>query len=116
MLHDQVVLNRGLAQKLFFLPVILFVLVVIQTLGTAIFSRFEIETPIWKKLLKWLVVYGGTIGLHFVVGLWALVFPLGLAGLGLVIHLRVCHREGFHPIYATPRRKYYEFRGWKWPE
>ena len=77
---------------------------------------FEVETPRWRKLLKWLIVVAGTVGLYSLVEHVALVFPIGLAVLGSVVHLMWCRKQGIHPLYATPRRKYYELRGWAWPE
>lgn len=92
------------------------VLLILQTLGTSLFARFEVETPVSRKLLKWGILIGGTVGLYFLVGHWALVLPLTLMALGSTFHLMYCRRKGIHPMYATPRRKYYELRGWKWQE
>ena len=94
----------------------LIVLLVVQTLGSAIFARFETETPIWKRLLKWSIMHGGTIGLYFLVGHWSLLFPLAMGVLGGTLHFVVCRKHGFDLINATPRRAYYAFRGWHWPE
>ena len=35
---------------------------------------------------------------------------------GSIVHTVWCKKHSIHPIYATPRRKYYELRGWVWPE
>jgi hypothetical protein len=35
---------------------------------------------------------------------------------GVTVHVAVCRKDRFHPIYATPRRGYYAFRGWAWRE
>jgi len=94
----------------------LIVLLVLQTLGTAVFARFETETPIWRRLLKWFIVHGGTIGLYFLIGHWSLLFPLAMAVSGCALHVTVCRRQGFDLIRATPRRAYYAYRGWEWPE
>ncbi len=94
----------------------LYVLIGLLTLGFSIFDVFEIETPHWRKVLKCLIVVGGTIGLYYAVGHLALVLPLGLGAFGASFHFWWCRRNGIHPIHATPRRKYYELRGWSWPE
>ncbi len=92
------------------------VLLAIAVLGPSILARFEAETPAWRKVLKWSLVTAGTVGLYRVVGHWALVVPLGLGALGLSLHFWWCRRHGIHPLQATPRRRYYELRGWSWPD
>ncbi len=56
----------------------LYVLLAIFVLGSSIFAVFEVETARWRKILKWVIVSGGTVGLYYAVGHLALVFPLGL--------------------------------------
>ena len=56
----------------------LFVLLILLTGGASLFDVFEVETPAWRKALKWLIVIVGTVGLYFVVGHWAILFPIGL--------------------------------------
>lgn len=88
----------------------------LQTVGTSVFAVFEVETEPWRKALKWTLVLLLTLGLHALVGHWALLLPLGLAAAGLAFHLWWCRRHGIHPLRATPRRRYYELRGWPWVE
>ncbi len=92
------------------------ILLILQTLGMSIFSRFEVETPLWRRLLKWSFLIFGTLALYYPFGHWALLLPGTMVIAGSLAHVYVCRREGIHPLYATPRRKYYEFRGWSWPE
>jgi hypothetical protein len=94
----------------------LFMLLVLQLLGTEIFGEFERGTPAGRKVLKWAIVHGLTIGLYFVIGHWALLIAPTLAALGLTVHFAWCGKNGIDPLRATPRRKYYELRGWPWPE
>ena len=94
----------------------LLVLLIIETLGLTIFAAFEVETPIWRRLLKWTIINGATIGLYFVVGHWALLFPLAGILIGGTVHVIICRREGFDVFKATPRKQYYAFRGWEWLE
>jgi hypothetical protein len=92
------------------------VLLAIAVLGPSTLARFEAETPAWRKILKWSLVTALTLGLYEVVGHWALAVPLGLGALGLGLHFWWCRRHGIHPLRATPRRRYYELRGWSWPD
>ncbi len=89
-------------------------LLFIQLLGSTIFAVFELETPIWKKLLKWSMLDAITIGLYFLTGHWALLFPTIILITGITVHVRFCRKHGIDPLKATPRKKYYELRGWKW--
>jgi hypothetical protein len=88
------------------------VLLALTTLGQVCFGQFEVETSKVRRLVKWTIVDGATIGLYFAAGHWALLFPAGMATAGLVFHLWWCRRNGIHPWRATPRRRYYELRGW----
>lgn len=92
------------------------VLLLLQTLGTSIFARFEIETPVWRKLFKWGVLIGVTLALSVAVGHWALIFPAFVFVLGATVHFVYCRKHGIDPWRATPRRRYYELRGWTWTE
>lgn len=88
------------------------VLLTLTTLGQVGFGQFETETSKTRRLLKWAIVDGATLGLYYAVGHWALLFPLVMAAAGLTFHLWWCRRNGIHPWRATPRRRYYELRGW----
>lgn len=92
------------------------VLLLSQLVGTEIFAPFEVETPAWRKILKWLVVIGITLSLYVLIGHWAVAVPVGLGLLGLSFHIVWCKKHGIHPLRATPRRRYYELRGWPWRE
>ena len=92
------------------------VLLLVQTLGHSIFDPFEVETPAWRKITKWLVVALITVAVYRWAGHWALLVPAIGAGIGGTVHFVWCRKNGIDPIHATPRRKYYELRGWKWPE
>ena len=94
----------------------LLVLLIVSVLGQSIFARFEIETPAWRKILKWSILVAGTLGLYTLVGHWSLLLPLLGAGGGAAFHFVWCRRHGIHPLRAIPHRRYYELRGWQWPE
>jgi hypothetical protein len=94
----------------------LVVLLILAILGPAYFAAFEVETPGWRKALKWTLICGVTLALSLVAGHWALLFPISAAVAGLTVHFWWCTRNGIDPLRATPRRRYYELRGWSWPE
>jgi len=91
-------------------------LLAFSIVGQSAFARFEIETPPWRKVLKWTTLCLVTLGLYRAVHHWALLFPLALATAGTTFHIAWCRRNGIHPLRATPARRYYELRGWTWRE
>jgi len=93
----------------------LLTLLAIAIVGPAIFAVFEVETPWWRKVLKWSVMSLLTIGLYRLAGHWALLLPVTAALLGATFHFWWCRRHGIDPIRALPRRRYYQLRGWSWP-
>ncbi len=92
------------------------VLLGLLLLGTEMFARFEIETPVWRKMLKWSIVIGLTLGLYCVIGHWSIAVPVVMGLAGLAFHMIWCRRNGIHPGKATPKRRYYELRGWDWED
>lgn len=94
--------------------IVLLTLLGVQMLGLTIFTPFAVDMPIWRKLLKWSLVNGVTIGLFFVVGVWSAALPLAMVAVGSIVHFTVCRKWGIHPIYATPRREFYQHMGWTW--
>ena len=93
-----------------------FCLFMANVLGTSIFTRFEVETFWWRLTRKWLVLAGLTYLVYRLAGHWALLVILISAVGGFSFHLWWCRKKGIHPIRATPRRKYYDLRGWEWLE
>lgn len=82
----------------------LITLLIIQTIFISAFARFELETPLISKLVKWFIIDGITIGLYFLVGHWAVVFPiLGLIP-GTIYHFTWCKKNGINPLKATPMK------------
>ena len=92
----------------------LIVLLAVAVLGQATFAVFEVETPAWRKIVKWSIVVGLTLALTRFVGHWALVLPLAGGVAGVVGHTIWCRKHGIDPLRATPRRQYYQLRGWAW--
>ncbi len=84
-------------------------------LGQSTFARFEIETPAIRKIVKWATLSAVTLLLYRFVGHWSLLLPVFLGAAGTSAHVIWCKRNGIDPWRATPHRRYYELRGWKWP-
>jgi hypothetical protein len=97
------------------LTALLAILLGIQITGPAFFNRFATEVSPWATLAKWGTMHALTIALYFVAGAWCLLVPGIMLALGVSLHIHVCRRYGIHPLRATPRRAYYELRGWAWP-
>lgn len=92
------------------------VLLAVAVVGSGTFAVFEVETAPWRKILKWGIVTAATLLAARSFGHRALAIPLALGALGLFVHFYWCRKHGIHPMRATPRRRYYELRGWAWPE
>jgi peptidoglycan biosynthesis protein MviN/MurJ (putative lipid II flippase) len=88
----------------------------LAVLGMGTFAVFEVETPAWRKILKWALVSALTLVAARYIGHAALWILAGLAVAGLGFHVYWCRKHGIHPVRATPRRRYYELRGWPWPD
>lgn len=97
------------------LATLLAILLAIQILGPTFFMRFATEVPPISMLAKWVTIHGLTIGLYFAFGAWCLLVPVTILALGIGLHTVVCIKWGIHPLRATPRKTYYERRGWVWP-
>ena len=92
------------------------VLLAFAVLGPAFFGVFELETSPWRKTAKWTVMSVLTLILYKFVGHWSLALPLCLATAGTIFHIWWCSKNSIDPLRALPRRRYYELRGWKWPD
>jgi hypothetical protein len=91
-------------------------LLIIHLLASNFFARFEVETPAIKKIVKWLLIFGITVGLYYWLNHWALIFPIFAVIPGTIYHFHWCKKNGIDPLKATPRKKYYQLRGWTWEE
>ena len=64
----------------------LYVLLLILLVGTSVFAVFEVETARWRKVLKWLILGAGTLGLYSAVGHLAILLPVVAGGAGTIVH------------------------------
>jgi hypothetical protein len=92
------------------------VLLAFAIVGQSTFARFEIETPAIRKIVKWFAMAGLTLLVYRFSGHWALLLPVVMGAAGTTFHFVWCRRNGIDPLRATPTRKYYELRGWAWPD
>jgi hypothetical protein len=91
------------------------VLLAFAVLGQSLFARFEIETPPWRKILKWFTLIAVTLGLYKVVGHWALAFPVAIGAAGTTFHFIWCRRNGIDPLRATPAHEVIAPIRWRLP-
>lgn len=99
------------------LALLLSILSLIQLVWMSVFARFEVETLAVRKILTWLALYAVTLVTYIFLSFWpALGLALVIIVVRLGLHIRMCRVHGFHPLTATPRRKYYQFKNWRWPE
>jgi len=88
--------------------------VAVFALGSIWFGRFELETPRWRRTLKFVLftaVTGSTTAFcGFAAG--AALLALATAG-GLAVHFTWCRRNGIDPWNAEPWARYRELRGWR---
>jgi hypothetical protein len=82
-------------------------------LGIAIFGKFELESPWWRWMLKWVIIVSTITLLYTYFGhVGAFAFILIAFPAATIFHFVWCKRNGIHPLKATPREKYYQLRGW----
>lgn len=74
------------------------VLLLVAILGQSTFAVFEIETPPARKVLKWAIVAGITLGLSRLVGHWSVLVPIVGGVAGLIGHTVWCRRHGIDPL------------------
>jgi hypothetical protein len=92
------------------------VLLILSVVGQSVFSRFALEVPVWRQIVKCLILTAATLGLYSVAGHWALLLLAVLAAAGMTAHFAWCVRNGIDAVRAAPLRRYYQLRGWSWPE
>jgi hypothetical protein len=92
------------------------IVLLIQSIASNSFAHFEIGTPALRKIFKWLFMDATTIGLYYWIGHWSLLLPAIILIAGITYHFIWCKKNGIDPLKATPKRKYYQLRGWKLEE
>ena len=89
---------------------------IIFAVGNILMGHWEAQTPKWRRVLKFILFIGVTIGLSVTLGrAWAFGF-LGLMGIAvLVVHGWWLPKKGINGWTGEPKEKYYAMRGWKYP-
>lgn len=90
-------------------------LLFVCAVGSSVFDKFEAETAIWKKLVRWGLASTLTLGAYAVIGHWALLILAAMSSIGVAAHFAWCRKHQIDPIRAKPREHYYHLRGWQWP-
>ena len=92
------------------------VVAIIFAVGNILFGHWEVQTPKWRRLLKFALFLALTLGLSSWLGRrWAFGF-LGLLALAVVIvHAWWLPKHGINGWTGEPKAKYYALRGWKYP-
>lgn len=85
-------------------------------IGNILFGHFEEGTPKWRRVLKFVIVVGMTIGVSNLAGRrWAFLLLALLSIAPLVIHVWWLPKHGINGWTGEPKDKYYQLRGWKRP-
>src|SRR5215475_11317615 len=85
--------------------------------GNVAFRRFEQRIPLWRRLLKIVVLLGLTACISYWFGRTGVLIALGVALLPvLYIHAIYLPRHGVNGWTGEPREKYYALRGWAPPD
>ncbi len=92
------------------------VVAIIFAVGNILMGHWEAETPKWRRLLKFVVILGITLGISATVGKsWAFLFLALLALFAVIVHAWWLPRKGINGWTGEPKEKYYAMRGWKYP-
>jgi uncharacterized protein YqhQ len=84
--------------------------------GNVKFQHFEPRMPLWRRILKVLVILAVTAGISHYFGRTGVMIWLGIAMLPLIyIHGIWLPRHGVNGWTGEPREKYYALRGWPPP-
>lgn len=83
-------------------------LIVSTTINALIilFGHFEAYTPVWRRLLKLVILLGGTAALSAIVGHWSLSLLVAAMVGGGSYHTWWCRRHEIHPLTAEPRDRF----------
>jgi hypothetical protein len=89
----------------------------IFAVGGILFGHFEERTPKVRRVAKFVLFMGLTAVLSATLGRAAVYVMLAVFfGAFVVIHGWWLPKQGVNGLTGEPRRRYYELRGWHWPE
>ena len=92
------------------------VVATIFAVGNITIGHWEVHTPKWRRLLKFVLFVALVVALSNWLGrVWSFGF-LGLMGVAaLIVHGWWLPKQGINGWTGEPKEKYYEMRGWKYP-
>ncbi len=85
--------------------------------GNIAFRHFEPLMPLWRRVLKTLLILAVTALVSHYFGRTGVLIAFGIALIPVIrIHGIVLPRNGINGLTGEPRARYHEFRGWPPPE
>src|SRR6478609_8311654 len=89
------------------------VFAVVLIVGNILFHHFDPQMPLWRRILKILVILAVASGVSFFFGRTGLLIASGLALAPVIyIHAFWLPRHGVNGWTGQPRAKYHALRGW----
>ncbi len=89
----------------------------IFAIGNIYFGHFEEHTPKLRRLAKILLVSSLAVGVSALAGRTGFYVLLGFfAASFAIVHGWYLPKKGIHPITGEPKERYYQLRGWKFPQ
>jgi hypothetical protein len=72
--------------------------------------------PLWRRVLKWLVLVGLTAAIRYSFGRTTLIVLFAIAVIAVLYVHAIWLPRGVNGWTAVPRDKYYALRGWPPPK
>ena len=89
------------------------VVATLLAVGNVAFRHFELQMPLWRRLLKVFAALAVTAVISHYFGRTGVIIAGGIAALPVIyIHAIWLPRRGVNGWTGEPREKYYALRGW----
>ncbi len=86
-------------------------------LGNVLFRHFEPQMPLWRRFAKSAIILAITAAISYRFGRTGVLIAFGAVMVPLVyIHGIWLPRHGVNGWTGEPRERYYQLRGWQWPD
>lgn len=93
------------------------IVAVLLVFGNVAFRHFEPRMPLWRRLLKIVVILAITAVISYYFGRTGVIIAFSIAMLPVIyIHGIWLPRHGVNGWTGEPREKYYALRGWPLPD
>ena len=87
------------------------------TAGNVLFRHFDPKLPLWRRVMKSAIALAITAAISCRFGHRGVLIAFGIAMLPLIyVHGIWLPRHGVNGWTGEPRKRYYELRGWEWPD